>query len=216
MDGVGDDLPAVEAVGRMKGGVPTFQAPFSPAAYLKGRTVPKKTRKPISKKVRFGVFKRDEFTCQYCGRTPPAVVLEVDHILAVSKGGDNAEHNLLTACFDCNNGKGPGTIKAPMVDLTDRMRVLKEKTAQALAYNKMLLKERMAAEDATQRIADIYAEGFDGWKLTTSARTSIVRFLGKLPEVRVAESMELAVSRMEAKHAFRYFCGVCWRMIKDD
>lgn len=38
------------------------------------------TRKPISKKLRFEVFKRDGFRCAYCGKFPPAVILEVDHI----------------------------------------------------------------------------------------------------------------------------------------
>ena len=37
-------------------------------------------RKGISKKTRFDVFKRDSFTCQYCGKSAPDVVLQVDHI----------------------------------------------------------------------------------------------------------------------------------------
>ena len=63
------------------------------------------TRKAISKTVRFEVFKRDAFTCQYCGRSAPDVVLEIDHILPVSKGGDNDILNLVTSCSECNNGK---------------------------------------------------------------------------------------------------------------
>ena len=62
-------------------------------------------RKNLSKSVRFEVFKRDNFKCQYCGKSAPDVVLEVDHIIPVSKGGDNDISNLITACFDCNRGK---------------------------------------------------------------------------------------------------------------
>ena len=62
-------------------------------------------RKNITKKVRFEVFKRDSFKCQYCGKSAPDVVLEVDHIIPVAKGGDNDISNLITACFDCNRGK---------------------------------------------------------------------------------------------------------------
>ncbi len=62
-------------------------------------------RKPLSRKVRFEVFKRDLFTCQYCGRKSPDVVLNVDHIEPVSKGGTNELLNLVTSCFDCNQGK---------------------------------------------------------------------------------------------------------------
>lgn len=62
-------------------------------------------RKAISKKIRFEVFKRDSFKCQYCGRYAPDVILEVDHINPVSKGGDNDILNLVTSCRDCNAGK---------------------------------------------------------------------------------------------------------------
>lgn len=62
-------------------------------------------RKSLSKKIRFEVFKRDSFTCQYCGAKAPQVTLEVDHIDPVSKGGTNEMMNLVTSCFECNRGK---------------------------------------------------------------------------------------------------------------
>lgn len=62
-------------------------------------------RKAISPKVRFEVFKRDSFKCQYCGQSSPDVILHVDHIKPVSKGGDNSIINLITACQGCNSGK---------------------------------------------------------------------------------------------------------------
>jgi len=62
-------------------------------------------RKALSKKTRFEVFKRDSFTCQYCGRSAPEVLLEADHIKPVSKNGDDDITNLITACVDCNRGK---------------------------------------------------------------------------------------------------------------
>lgn len=63
-------------------------------------------RKPLSKKVRFEVFKRDKFTCQYCGAKAPETVLHCDHIKPVAEGGDNDIINLVTACQGCNGGKG--------------------------------------------------------------------------------------------------------------
>lgn len=62
-------------------------------------------RKPISKKLRFEVFKRDSFTCQYCGKSAPDVILNVDHIKPVKLKGTNDILNLITSCFDCNSGK---------------------------------------------------------------------------------------------------------------
>ena len=57
-------------------------------------------------KTRFAVLKRDNFTCQYCGRKAPEVILEVDHIYPKSKGGKNEIDNYKTSCRDCNIGKG--------------------------------------------------------------------------------------------------------------
>lgn len=58
-------------------------------------------RTPIPKKLRFEVFKRDSFKCQYCGKSAPEVVLHVDHIKPVAEGGTNEITNLITACADC-------------------------------------------------------------------------------------------------------------------
>lgn len=62
-------------------------------------------RKAVGKKLRFEVFKRDGFTCQYCGQSAPTVVLQVDHIRPVSDGGSNDLMNLVTSCAACNSGK---------------------------------------------------------------------------------------------------------------
>ena len=67
-------------------------------------------RKAVSKKTRFEVFKRDSFTCQYCGKKAPDVVLHLEHITPVSRGGKNAITNLVTSCAECNLGKGARTL----------------------------------------------------------------------------------------------------------
>jgi 5-methylcytosine-specific restriction endonuclease McrA len=67
-------------------------------------------RIPLTKRQRFEILKRDNFTCQYCGRKPPAVTLEVDHIKSVYGGGNNEPRNLITSCLDCNRGKGADSL----------------------------------------------------------------------------------------------------------
>jgi len=57
-------------------------------------------------KLRFEIFKRDNFTCQYCGRKAPNCELQIDHKIPSSKGGKNEENNYITACKECNLGKG--------------------------------------------------------------------------------------------------------------
>lgn len=63
-------------------------------------------REAIGKKLRFEVFKRDKFTCQYCGEKAPDVVLECDHLNPVAGGGGAEILNLVTSCRGCNSGKG--------------------------------------------------------------------------------------------------------------
>lgn len=63
-------------------------------------------RTPLTKKVRFEVFKRDAFTCQYCGAKAPDSILHVDHIEPIKEGGSNNILNLITSCDSCNAGKG--------------------------------------------------------------------------------------------------------------
>jgi hypothetical protein len=62
-------------------------------------------KKPFNLKLRFKILQRDNFTCHYCGRKAPDVVLQIDHINPKSNGGSYKMENLTTACFDCNQGK---------------------------------------------------------------------------------------------------------------
>ena len=65
----------------------------------------RRSRRQLSKAVRFDVLKRDSFACTYCGARPPHAVLHVDHIKPVADGGGNHMSNLVAACADCNLGK---------------------------------------------------------------------------------------------------------------
>ena len=56
-------------------------------------------------KIRFEVFKKHNFTCVYCGRKPPDVELELEHIFPVSRGGTSEMENLTCSCQQCNRGK---------------------------------------------------------------------------------------------------------------
>lgn len=44
--------------------------------------------------------------CIYCGTKLTVENATADHIVPVSKGGNNAQVNLVATCFDCNNDRG--------------------------------------------------------------------------------------------------------------
>ncbi len=57
-------------------------------------------------KLRFTILRRDNFTCQYCGRNAQdGAVLHIDHIQPKTKGGKLVIDNLITSCLECNLGK---------------------------------------------------------------------------------------------------------------
>lgn len=58
---------------------------------------------------RRNIFKRDRFTCQYCGRQPGHEELTIDHVLPRSHGGTSTWTNCVLACIDCNSAKADRT-----------------------------------------------------------------------------------------------------------
>jgi 5-methylcytosine-specific restriction endonuclease McrA len=65
----------------------------------------------IPASIRVCVLHRDKYKCVFCGRSSKQVQLEVDHIIAFSKGGNHNLDNLQTLCIDCNRGKGARNLK---------------------------------------------------------------------------------------------------------
>jgi 5-methylcytosine-specific restriction endonuclease McrA len=55
------------------------------------------------------VFRRDHYTCQYCGKT--AGLLTIDHVFPRHLGGKTIWENCVTACGYCNHKKGGRTLQ---------------------------------------------------------------------------------------------------------
>ena len=54
------------------------------------------------------VLRRDNYTCQYCGKR--SIHLTVDHVVPRRLGGRQTWTNLVAACPNCNHRKGRRTI----------------------------------------------------------------------------------------------------------
>lgn len=67
----------------------------------------KNQRKLMTKELRQSIIKRDNYTCQKCGKyMPDEVGLHVDHIVAIKNGGKTVASNLQVLCDKCNYRKG--------------------------------------------------------------------------------------------------------------
>lgn len=63
----------------------------------------------MTPKLRETIKERDNYTCCNCGNglhKEPNLLLEIDHIMPISKGGKTTEDNLQTLCWKCNRSKG--------------------------------------------------------------------------------------------------------------
>ncbi len=153
-------------------------------------------RKAISKKTRFEVFKRDGFACQYCGAKAPDVVLHVDHIEPVSKGGDNSILNLITACVGCNSGKSDRRIddQATLTKQVQQLAELNEKREQL----KLMVEWRKGLQKLGDQEVDAAAELFDsmtGSHPTDSGRNMLRASIRKHGVNAVLDAIAIAVER---------------------
>jgi hypothetical protein len=174
------------------------------------------SRSPISKQIRFDVFKRDGFTCVYCGAKSPDVLLECDHIHPVAEGGANEIDNLVTACQGCNRGKGAGLLSDVPKSISARAKEIKEREQQIAEFNEIMKGKRERIEAEAYNILDVMCEAYGRDSILKTHFASIKRFLELLPYEDVLEAHEIAHRRFKWTYNqhFKYFCGVCWRRIK--
>jgi 5-methylcytosine-specific restriction endonuclease McrA len=69
--------------------------------------VPRRFRRQVTNTF---LFARDGYCCVYCGRHRSELrgrqFLTRDHVLPISRGGENTWQNVVTSCSPCNNRKG--------------------------------------------------------------------------------------------------------------
>lgn len=168
----------------------------------------------LSVRTRFEVFKRDNFTCQYCGQASPVVVLEVDHIVPVCEGGTDDIVNLRTSCWACNSGKAGVPLDRVVTgeDPHDRAVVLLEKERQLREYNEVLATIRVRKEAELQDLVDFWLEETGRTYLRDPDRYWLMSELDRSPAETIRSAMLVALQR-GATRDLRYVAAVCrnWR-----
>ena len=153
-------------------------------------------RKVLTKKTRFEVFKRDSFTCQYCGRMSPDVILEVDHINPVANGGDNELINLITSCHDCNSGKGKRKISD--TDEVKKQQTLLTDLNRKREQLEMMLKWRDSLSNMeNEQVTEVENRFCDktGVDFTEHGRDEVRRLIKKYGLIEVLDCMDLSIAQ---------------------
>ena len=143
------------------------------------------------------MFKRDSFKCQYCGESAPEVILHVDHIHPVSKGGCNDIANLLTSCKDCNLGKGATKLSdaTAIKKQKEQLDSLNEKREQL----KMMLDWREGLQDignqSINAICDLWTTLLNGSEINANGKSKLKKLLKFHSLNEILDAVEKAVDQ---------------------
>ncbi len=151
----------------------------------------------LTKKVRFEVFKRDKFTCQYCGRSAPDVTLQVDHIHPVSEGGTDDLLNLVTSCFDCNQGKKDRLLSDDSViqkrkRQLDELQERREQLEMLMEWQQGLMR---LDDDILQGLRELWQQLVPGYDLADSGLLILKKLLKKYDLLEIADAMRVSTEQ---------------------
>jgi len=172
--------------------------------------------------VRFEVFKRDGFTCRYCGKKSPEVILEVDHAVPLAVGGSDDDDNLVTACYECNRGKGARLLtEIPLEEsFHDRAVLIAEREIQIGEYNHWKAQQRSREDREIAELRNLFCKQWnyaDRYWRDSDAR----RFLRVLGYDEMLDVLEIVTERTNcvrsswAESAWLFLCGICRGKIAD-
>ncbi|WP_052590840.1 HNH endonuclease [Luteipulveratus mongoliensis] len=169
----------------------------------------------VTKRTRFEVLRRDNYTCRYCRSSEGA--LTIDHVTPVALGGTDDPDNLVACCKDCNAGKGSSSPDAESVAAVTEDALRWAKALQAAAQ------ERAADRDGDREQIEAFRRTWDAATVTSQLpmnwESSVRRFLaGGLTTEDITDAVHITASRLSpwsGRNHFRYFCGICWSNIRD-
>lgn len=153
----------------------------------------------ISNSLRFEVFQRDKHTCQYCGRRPPEVELEVDHLIPVARGGTDVFENLITSCRECNSGKSAKLIERFTDGHTKESwrHKIREKRAERLREKRSEL----------EYVLDYWAECRGMHTVTGYDEAAIFRFVETYDPAWIKAAIRIA-TRQQRDNYVKYVAGI--------
>lgn len=145
------------------------------------------------------------------------VELHVDHVIPRSLGGANDPTNLVTACAGCNSGKSSVAPDQNVVDAIDDRAARWAAAMQAAAAEQRA--EQAREQDGMQLFYNSWFNLMgDDSALGHEWEPTIASFIGNgltPDDFDYAIRATVAGPVWSGNRLFRYFCGVCWRMIRE-
>ena len=137
-------------------------------------------------------------------------------MIPVAEGGSNDDHNLITSCFDCNRGKGAKGLDCVPESVRERTERLRELEDQIIELDKLLKARRRRENHFIREVEEVFEIYWPDRSFSPAFKESVRHFLQRLPKESVISAMYRACSKISScDSALRYFCGICWKTIKD-
>ncbi len=172
----------------------------------------------VTKRTRFEVLRRDNYTCRYCRNTENP--LTIDHVIPVSLGGADDPANLVACCIDCNAGKASSAPDSSLVAQVDadalRWAAAMKRASEYAAANRKAIATTM--EHFREHVWNSWK--YDSGKtvpLPDDWQEAIRRNIESgLTMDDLAEAVRLTMTKPWVRSdEFRYFMGVTKNMIAD-
>lgn len=162
----------------------------------------------VSKRTRFEVLRRDNYTCRYCRST--ANELTIDHVTPVALGGTDEPGNLVAACRDCNAGKASSQVSSETVAAV---------SDDALRWAKAMLQAADIVSDQLDERAAYLGAFLNAWPnyryLPESIEPTVLRFFDLGLPLDVMVDAASTAGRMKGVYDRpAYFAGICWKRIR--
>lgn len=177
----------------------------------------------VSRRLRYEVLRRDNFTCRYCGATASDVKLTVDHVNPSTLGGEDKPENLVTACAACNGGKSSVPPEAGVVAdvATDALRwssAIRSAADTMLAdlgrrhevhaeFDAAWLNWGVGPEDDRKSVPRP-----DGWERSVD---SFIAAGLPMPVLVDCIGKAMANKKLHVDAVFRYMCGIAWKKVAE-
>lgn len=165
----------------------------------------------VTKRTRYEVLRRDEFTCRYCHSNTSEMT--VDHVVPVSLGGTDAPDNLVAACRDCNAGKSSAHPDSQMVaHVSEETLRYAERARQAWT---VMVEGLGSREEYIAKVCRV----LDDMIVPPDFRESIGRWFDMGVPVEIVTAAASAAANNQGYFSgdgqFRYFCKIVWTQVRE-
>jgi hypothetical protein len=169
----------------------------------------------VTKRTRFEVLRRDEYTCRYCRSTTNE--LTIDHVVPVALGGTDDPSNLVAACRDCNSGKASSSPDASLVAQVDedalRWARARARAVERFTEDRDTLNAQLAEFSRNWAVWD----GNLHWLPGDWERSVTYWLRDGLTVSQIDDAMGIALNNnsLGSRDVFRYMAGVVRAWLRD-